>query len=427
MKQHMIQVVTALALLASSAVHAQDAVQWKVSDGGNGHWYGYGRVQISDATFLQTQDAAVRAGGHLPTVTSASENTFVFQNIGGGLGLFRQPGGAWQNITGEPVSYQNWAPGDPNGSTTALVFAAYCCHPSNTWADYSDADLGNPADPYTDFRIEWSADCNNDGIVDYGQCHDGSLLDTNTNNVPDCCELGTPCVLNMISNGSFEVGASQSCGWVCLGIGDPRLVGWDITLNSVDRERTDPGGCNEGWFASDGHYSLDMNGCSVGGKIQQSVATVPGTTYDLSFDLSMNPTNVPVAKLRVTAVGIASQDFEYQRTATSPQPYDSHQMQFVATAAGTVIEFESLNREYPSQWNGPVLDSVRLIPHVRTAPTCHDADLFINGVINGADLGILLSQWGPAPIGTVSDIDHDGIVNGADLGFLLSVWGTCTN
>lgn len=111
----------ASSLVVGASASAQDAVEWRVADGGNGHWYGYGRVQISDATFLQANDAAVGAGGHLPTVTSANENTFVFQNIGGGLGLFRQPGGAWQNITGEPVSYQNWAPGDPNGSTTALV------------------------------------------------------------------------------------------------------------------------------------------------------------------------------------------------------------------------------------------------------------------------------------------------------------------
>jgi len=168
---------------------ADAAVEWKVSDGGNGHFYGYGRVQISDATFLQVRDAAVLKGGHLPTVTSEAENTFVFQNIGGGLGLFRQPGGAWQNVTGEPAFYQNWAPGDPNGSTTNLVFAAYCCHPSSTWADYSDADLGNPAEPYTEFRIEWEADCNGDGVVDYGQIQSGELADTNHNNIPDVCEL----------------------------------------------------------------------------------------------------------------------------------------------------------------------------------------------------------------------------------------------
>jgi hypothetical protein len=47
--------------------------------------------------------------------------------------------------------------------------------------------------------------------------------------------------------------------------------------------------------------------------------------------------------------------------------------------------------------------------------------------VNGADLGALLSQWGPASQNTVSDIDRDGKVGGADLGYLLNAWGPCTN
>ena len=55
------------------------------------------------------------------------------------------------------------------------------------------------------------------------------------------------------------------------------------------------------------------------------------------------------------------------------------------------------------------------------------ADLFVDHQVNGADLGALLSQWGPAQSGTVSDINRDGQVNGADLGYLLNAWGSCTN
>jgi len=55
------------------------------------------------------------------------------------------------------------------------------------------------------------------------------------------------------------------------------------------------------------------------------------------------------------------------------------------------------------------------------------ADLFVDGKVSGADLGVLLSQWGPAPAGTVSDINRDGQVSGADLGFLLNAWGPCSN
>jgi hypothetical protein len=47
--------------------------------------------------------------------------------------------------------------------------------------------------------------------------------------------------------------------------------------------------------------------------------------------------------------------------------------------------------------------------------------------VNGADLGALLSQWGPANVNTVGDINRDGHVNGADLGYLLNAWGPCPN
>jgi hypothetical protein len=46
-------------------------------------------------------------------------------------------------------------------------------------------------------------------------------------------------------------------------------------------------------------------------------------------------------------------------------------------------------------------------------------DINGDGVVNGADLGLLLSGWGqPGP----TDLNHDGTTNGADLGLLLSHW-----
>jgi hypothetical protein len=53
-------------------------------------------------------------------------------------------------------------------------------------------------------------------------------------------------------------------------------------------------------------------------------------------------------------------------------------------------------------------------------------DLFEDGVVNGIDLGVILSQWGPAPTGTVGDINRDGVVNGADLGVIVASWGPCS-
>jgi len=58
-------------------------------------------------------------------------------------------------------------------------------------------------------------------------------------------------------------------------------------------------------------------------------------------------------------------------------------------------------------------------------PAC-PADLNQDGVVNGADLGLLLGAWGACP-GTPcpADLNADGVVNGADLGLLLGAWGPC--
>jgi formylglycine-generating enzyme required for sulfatase activity len=55
-------------------------------------------------------------------------------------------------------------------------------------------------------------------------------------------------------------------------------------------------------------------------------------------------------------------------------------------------------------------------------------DIVGNSVVNGADLGTLLSYWGPRtsdPFSVASDFNGDGIINGGDLGTLLSNWGPC--
>ena len=75
---------------------------------------------------------------------------------------------------------------------------------------------------------------------------------------------------------------------------------------------------------------------------------------------------------------------------------------------------------------GDVADvNANRIPDVCEIPGCRDVDLFRDGAVNGADLGILQAQWGIANENTVSDIDHNGRVDGSDLGTLLAFWGPC--
>ena len=55
-------------------------------------------------------------------------------------------------------------------------------------------------------------------------------------------------------------------------------------------------------------------------------------------------------------------------------------------------------------------------------------DLNLDGIVNGADLGLLLGAWGACSGGTpgcIGDLNLDGVVNGADLDLLLGAWGAC--
>jgi predicted outer membrane repeat protein len=56
-------------------------------------------------------------------------------------------------------------------------------------------------------------------------------------------------------------------------------------------------------------------------------------------------------------------------------------------------------------------------------------DILVDGMINGADLGAVLSYWGPvtsSPASQSCDLNGDSYVNGADMGILLGKWGACS-
>jgi hypothetical protein len=55
------------------------------------------------------------------------------------------------------------------------------------------------------------------------------------------------------------------------------------------------------------------------------------------------------------------------------------------------------------------------------------ADIAADGMVNGADLALVLVWWNNPAGFPAADINHDGSVNGADLAALLTSWGPCPN
>lgn len=81
----------------------------------NGHSY---YRSTSSMTWTAARQACANMGGYLVTVTSAAENNFIF-NLwpSGWIGLTDEVvEGQWRWVTGEPYSWTNWNPGEPNNA-----------------------------------------------------------------------------------------------------------------------------------------------------------------------------------------------------------------------------------------------------------------------------------------------------------------------
>ena len=74
-----------------------------------------------------------------------------------------------------------------------------------------------------------------------------------------------------------------------------------------------------------------------------------------------------------------------------------------------------------AQWQGPgVVKAPIPAASLLHGGSVEPADLDRNGVVNGADLAILLGSWGQS--GSSGDINRDGAIDGQDLAILLSAW-----
>ena len=193
-----------------AGVAAGDAVEWRVEDGGNGHWYAARAVPLSDAAIALAESL----GGHLATIASEAENAMVasvFLPTGkqwGWIGLRQRsrqasPAYGWYWMTGEPLVYQNWtthpfgpAPDDSPCGLAPLYLEndqanQGAMERGMRWDDLEigQHSCGNAWDNVA--IIEWSADCNANGVVDFGEIRNGLATDANGDHIPDECQCAT--------------------------------------------------------------------------------------------------------------------------------------------------------------------------------------------------------------------------------------------
>ena len=435
-----------VALFAASVSQAQQAVQWKVSDGGNGHWYRFVRdVPTQFVPWTTARDRSVAEGGYLTCIGSSVENDFVWALVlasgqtswaacgpracGPFLGGYRgdvqpDPSAGWMWVDGSPWSFTSWAATEPANGGGTQNYLKYWFDPGSPAADWGDDNIDS-SDAYL---IEWSADCNNDGIVDYGQCRDGSLPDYNGNNIPDCCEQGTSCVVGSYpvqwrvsegGNGHWYFVTSATTGLLqseaqaaAVALGGHLLSAcgqeFDFAITSTRALSTSFWVGNAGpWIGLTrlGGYEwrwLDGTACMFD-RWESGQPNNGADVVALLWSGSNPPSPHPLVHDHTNERWSKSFLVEWSADCNSD---------------GIVDYGQILQGQLPDTNDNGVPDTCEV-------PTCIDADIYRDFNVNGADLGILLSQWGPNTPLTESDLNMDGAVDGLDLGLLLSFWGPC--
>ena len=141
---------------------------------------------------------------------------------------------------------------------------------------------------------------------------------------------------NLLANGSFENGtfSPPMDDTVSLGAGSTTITGWTVTGDSL---AWIGGGNPFGLSATDGSKFLDLTDYFTGppfGGVTQTVATITGASYALSFDLgSSDPYGRPNA---ITAsAGATAGLFTVPVTSTGVNRWDRFTLSFTAGAGST--------------------------------------------------------------------------------------------
>jgi len=136
--------------------HDPNIKQWRIEDGGNGHWYQ--AIAEPNLFWEDAQELAISMGGYLATPTSPEENQFIYEMIepmdsmwnggqwnGPWIGGyqdyssddFEEPQGGWRWVTDEVWDFTNWATNQPDdgGAKHTENHLQYWQRDQNTWND----------------------------------------------------------------------------------------------------------------------------------------------------------------------------------------------------------------------------------------------------------------------------------------------------
>jgi len=152
---------------------------------------------------------------------------------------------------------------------------------------------------------------------------------------------------NLLSNGSFELGGfvNQGNDTMSLAAGSSVITGWTVVTDTTAWiGPTNPFGL----AASDGSFFLDLTNYQTGAPfagMSQVIATTPGATYSLSFDLGGSTFWGRPDAITASAAG-TSATFTTPLTGTN-NDWQHVSMQFTATSGSTTVLLQGVaGRQY---------------------------------------------------------------------------------
>lgn len=167
---------------------------------------------------------------------------------------------------------------------------------------------------------------------------------------------------NLLTNGSFESGAfgNPSNGTTLLGPGSSAITGWTVITDTTAWI----GPINPwGLTASNGSYFLDLTEYAPGGPyagVRQTITTVPGQTYALTFDLGGSTYWGRPDAITASAAG-TSATFTTPATGTNNDWYHES-MQFTANSTSTLITLQGSAGVYYIGLDNVSVDAVAAAP-----------------------------------------------------------------
>lgn len=190
---------------------------------------------------------------------------------------------------------------------------------------------------------------------------------------------------NLVQNGSFEAGyeaTTQINGgwpsnhgfWAPIGYAGATdtIPAWTVSGGGVDWHDSDSS-VPSSMRAADGDRMVDLNSSwySVPGVISQTIATIPGVSYTLSFSYSGHPYSgcyfgpKPMQANAGSASTVASADPLAEGYLDGTNIWHDASVGFTASSSSTVISFASLEND--GTCAGPLVDNVWVLPQPPSA------------------------------------------------------------